>query len=138
MSIDTKEYSSVEVGSSRSFGLVFAAAFSLIGLLPLINHGSVRWWSLIISAVFLLVAMVAPNLLRPLNLLWFKFGLLLGRIVNPVVMLLIYVIAILPTGLILRLFGKDLLLRKFNKSQASYWIIREPPGPEPKSLEEQF
>jgi saxitoxin biosynthesis operon SxtJ-like protein len=138
MAIDTQEHSSIEVGSSRSFGLVFATVFALIGLLPLVSEGSVRLWSLIIAGVFFLIAIIVPHILQPLNLLWFKFGLLLGRIVNPIVMLLIYIIAILPIGLILRLFGKDLLLRKFDSSQSSYWIVREPAGPEPKSLEEQF
>lgn len=138
MAIDTQEHSSIEVGSSRSFGLVFATVFALIGLLPLVSDGPVRLWSLLIASIFLLTAIIVPHILQPLNLLWFKFGLLLGRIINPVVMFLIYVIAILPIGLILRLFGKDLLLRKFNSSQPSYWIVREPAGPEPKSLEEQF
>jgi len=138
LSIETQGHTTIEIGSSRSFGLVFATVFALIGLVPLFNGDPVRTWALIIAGIFLVIAFVAPKVLMPLNILWFKLGLLLGRIVNPVVMFLIYIIAILPTGLILRLFGKDLLLLKFDKSKKSYWIVREPPGPEPDSLEEQF
>lgn len=138
MSIDTREYTSVEIGSSRSFGLVFTVVFALIGLYPLLSDNPVRIWSLIIAGIFLIISILAPKLLKPLNILWFKFGLLLGRIINPIVMLVIYVVTILPIGLLLKIFGKDLLLLKFDNSASSYWIHRQPPGPEPDSLEEQF
>ena len=138
MSIEMKEHSSIQIGSSRSFGLVFAVVFSLIGLYPLINDHPIRMWSIIIAGGFFILSFVAPKVLEPLNILWFKFGLLLARFINPVVMLIIYVIAILPTGLLLKLFGKDLLLLKFDNSASSYWIERKPPGPKPDSLEEQF
>jgi len=138
MSIEVKEHSSVEIGSSRSFGFVFAIVFAMIGFAPLISGNPLRIWSLAVAGVFLVIALIAPQILKPLNIIWFKFGMLLGSIINPVVMLLIYCITIVPIGLILRLVGKDLLLLKFNPSQKSYWISREPPGPEPESLEDQF
>ncbi len=136
--IESKEHTTIEIGSSRSFGLVFAGVFAVIGLWPLLSASPPRIWAMAIAAAFLLVAMVAPNLLKGLNRLWFRFGMLLGRIVNPIVMFLIYVISMVPIGLILRLTGKDLLRLKLHKDQTSYWIAREPAGPEPDSLKNQF
>jgi predicted membrane metal-binding protein len=138
MSIEAQEFSKVEIGSSRSFGLVFATVLGLIGLYPLIGGSSARLWALAAASVFLLLAMIAPTLLQPLNLLWFKFGLLLGRIVSPVVMFIIYVTTVLPIGLVLRFLGKDLLRLKVDDAQQSFWIERAPPGPEPESLKDQF
>jgi hypothetical protein len=138
MSIEAQEFSKVEVGSSRSFGLVFAVVLGLIGMFPLISGSPVRLWAIAAGGVFLLLAMIVPRLLQPLNLLWFKFGLLLGSIVSPVVMFVIYATTVLPIGLIMRLLGKDLLRLKINEADASFWIVRAPPGPEPESLKEQF
>src|SRR5262245_46605349 len=94
-------------GSDRSFGLVFTAFFTIVALLPLWRSGEVRLWALAVAVAFLLPAWLRPRLLAPLNKLWMRFGLLLNRIVSPVMLLLIYVVAVLPTGLALRLFGKD-------------------------------
>lgn len=138
MSIETQGHSELEIGSSRSFGLVFAVVFAIIAFYPLINGNTIRVWALAVCLVFLVLAFLAPGILDPLNRLWFKLGLLLAKIINPIVMLLIYVIAILPTGIVLRMLGKDLLLLKFDPSKPSYWIEREPPGPEPDSLKDQF
>ena len=138
MSIEVKEHSSVEIGSSRSFGFVFATVFAIMGFAPLISDNPLRIWSLAVAGVFLVITLIAPQILKPLNIIWFKFGMFLGSIINPVVMLLIYCITIVPIGLILRLVGKDLLLLKFNSSEKSYWISRQPPGPKPESLEDQF
>lgn len=138
MSIEAQEFSKVQVGSSRSFGLVFAVVLGLIGLYPLLSGSPVRLWAIAAGGVFLLLAMIVPKLLQPLNLLWFKFGLLLGAIVSPVVMFIIYVTTILPIGLTLRLLGKDLLRLKVNEADASFWIERAPPGPEPESFKDQF
>ncbi|MEX0693934.1 MAG: hypothetical protein WD075_05790, partial [Rhodospirillales bacterium] len=89
-------------------------------------------------ACFLFAAYFAKPLLRPLNLLWFKFGLLLYKIVNPVVMALLYYTTMVPTGLLMKLFGKDPLNRTFDAEAKSYWIERDPPGPEPESMKRQF
>ena len=138
MSSDLQQHSKVEVGSNRSFGLVFFAVFLLIGLFPLLGDGPVRLWSLIVAGIFLFFSFVFTVVLRPLNRLWFRFGMLLAKIVNPIVMFIIYVVTIVPFGLAARLFGKDLLRTKFDTSRDSYWEEREPPGPKPESLKNQF
>jgi hypothetical protein len=130
--------SEVTQGSERGFGVVFAVVFSVIGLWPLLAGAGVRVWSLIISAGFLAAAFAAPRLLAPLNRLWFRFGMLLGRIVSPVVMAIIFYVTVLPTGLVMRLLGKDLLRLRVDPEAESYWIHRDPPGPAPDSLKQQF
>jgi hypothetical protein len=126
------------MGSERAFGVVFACVFALIGLVPwALGHG-LRSWALIVAAVFLAAAYIAPRLLTPLNYAWFKFGLLLHHVVNPIVMALIFYGAVLPTGLAVRAFGKDLLRLKRDPAAKSYWIERDPPGPAPESMTRQF
>lgn len=138
MSGDLEGHSKIEVGSTRSFGVVFFLVFALIGLYPLLGGGSVRLWSLAISGVFLFFAFFFSEVLQPLNRLWFRFGMLLAKIVNPIVMFIIYAVTIVPFGLGARLFGKDLLRLKFAPKQASYWVERKPPGPKPETLKNQF
>jgi hypothetical protein len=128
----------VEMGSERSFGFVFAAVFAIIGCWPLIRSDAPHWWALAVAAVFLAVALVRPSVLRPLNILWFKFGLLLGRIVTPIVMALIYVTTIIPTGYILRLRGKNLLGVTPDRGKTSYWVVRDRPGPARDTMKRQF
>jgi predicted membrane metal-binding protein len=129
----------VVVGSERSFGLVFAAVFAVIGLWPPIMHGaSVRLWALGVALAFFGLALLAPKILAPLNRLWFRFGLVLHHVVNPLVMGLIYYGAIVPTGLLVKAAGKDLLRLKREPDAPSYWIAREPPGPERGSMSKQF
>ncbi len=128
----------VKAGTERAFGIVFAVVFTLIGLLPLWSGGAVRWWSLIIAAAFLVAALVAPRLLAPLNRLWFLFGKALHRVINPLVMGLIFFVAVTPTALIMRLVGKDPLNRRFEPKARTYWIERTPPGPEPETMKNQF
>ena len=130
--------SEVAQGSERGFGVVFAVVFSIIGFWPLLSGSGVRTWSLVIAAGFLAAAFVAPRLLAPLNRLWFRFGMLLGHIVSPVVMAIIFYLTVLPTGLVMRLLGKDLLRLRFDPEAESYWIHRDPPGPAPDSLKQQF
>ena len=121
--------------SPKSFGIVFSIVFLIIALYPLIDSNGIRVWSLMISAIFLLLAFVAPRVLDIPNKLWFKFGILLGSIVAPIVMALVYFLTVLPTGLIMRLLGKDLLKQKLDKNAKSYWIERsEPMG----SMKNQF
>ncbi len=117
---------------------MFACVFTLIGIVPwLLGHG-LRSWALIVAVIFLAAAYLAPRLLTPLNRLWFRFGLLLHHIVNPVIMALIFYGAVLPTGLAVRAFGKDLLRLRRDPQAESYWIEREPPGPAPESMTRQF
>jgi hypothetical protein len=138
MTTDSQAHAEIKIGSARSFAIVFCVVFAVIGLVPLISGGSVRVWSLSVSGVFLFFAFFFTSVLQPLNLLWFRFGMLLSRIVNPLVMLLIYGVAIVPFGIAARIFGKDLLKLKADPNAKSYWIEREPPGPTPESIEQQF
>ena len=124
-----------EQSSPKSFGVVFSIVLLMVALYPLINSEGIRTWALFVSAVFLLLAFVAPNVLSLPNKLWFKFGMLLGSIIAPIVMALVYFLTVLPTGLIMRLLGKDLLKQKLDKNAKSYWIKRsEPMG----SMKNQF
>ena len=99
----------IKVGSNRSFGIVFFVVFLLVSLYPLINGDNVRFWSLAISFIFLVLGILNSNLLSPLNKIWFKFGILLGRIISPIVMCIIFFLVVTPIAFIMRLLGKDLL-----------------------------
>tara|TARA_B100000787_G_scaffold156537_1_gene132710 strand:+ start:952 stop:1356 length:405 start_codon:yes stop_codon:yes gene_type:complete len=119
-----------EQSSEKSFGVVFSIVFLIIALYPLTSSEGIRLWSITLSVLFLLLAFVTPQFLKLPNKLWFKFGILLGSIVAPIVMALVYFITVLPTGLIMRFLGKDLLKQKLDKNAKSYWIKRiEPIGP---------
>ena len=124
----------IKVGSNKSFGIVFFAVFLLISFYPLLNSESIRLWSLIISLVFLVLGILNSNLLSPLNKLWFKFGILLGKIISPVIMGIIFFLVVTPIGLAMRLLGKDVLNLKYGDYQ-SYWI--EKTGPKSK-MKNQF
>ncbi len=126
---------SVRQGSEKSFGIVFSIVFLIITLYPLINSEGIRIWALIASAVFLSLAFVAPQVLAFPNKLWFKFGMLLESIIAPIVIAVVYFLTVLPTGVVMRLLGKDLLKQKLDKNVKSYWIERsEPMG----SMKNQF
>ncbi len=124
--------------SDRSFGIVFAVVFAIVALWPLMHAGTARVWAAAICAAFLAVALARPSVLAPLNRAWAAFGRLLHKITNPIVMALIFYGAVLPTALIMRAQGKDPLRRRFDRDATSYWIEREPPGPEPDSMNRQF
>jgi len=114
----------------KSFGIVFSLVFLIIALYPLTNSEDVYSWAIIISFIFLLLAFVAPQVLVLPNKLWFKFGILLGSIIAPVVMAFVYFFTVLPTGVIMRFIGKDILNQKLDKNTKSYWIKRsESVGP---------
>jgi len=117
----------IEQGSEKSFGLLFSIVFLIVALYPLISLESVRVWALLFSAICFLLAFIAPHLLVLPNRFWFKLGVLLGSIIAPIVMAFIYCITIIPTGVIMRLLGKELLNPKFDKNAKSYWINREEP-----------
>jgi len=118
---------STEQSSPKSFGVVFSIVFLIVAIYPLINSEGLRIWALIVSAIFLLLAIVAPKILNLSNKLWFKFGILFGSIIAPIVMALVYFITVLPTGIIMRLLGKNLLKQKLDKNTKSYWIERKEP-----------
>ena len=126
---------STEQSSEKSFGVVFSIVFLIVSSYPLINSESLRIWALVVSIIFFLLAFLAPKILVLPNKLWFKFGLLIGSIVAPIVMAFVYFVSVVPTGLIMRLLGKDLLKNKLDKNAKSYWVIRsEPMG----SMKNQF
>ena len=111
----------VKIGSNRSFGIVFFIVFLIVGTYPIFFQGELRIWSLIVSIIFLLLGIINSRFLSPLNLLWFKFGMLLGRIVSPIVMGLVFFLVVTPTGMIMRILNKDLLRLK-KKNIKTYWI----------------
>ena len=114
----------IKLGSNKSFGIVFFIVFLLLGFYPLLNDENVRVWSLVIALIFLTLGLLNSKLLLPLNKIWFKFGILLGKIVSPLIMGIIFFLVVTPIGLFMRMLGKDLLNLKFN-TQKSYWIERE-------------
>ena len=124
----------IKIGSNKSFGIVFFVVFLLIAIYPLINNGELRIWSLVIAIIFLILGLINSKVLTPLNKLWFKFGLLLGKIVSPLIMGIIFFFVVTPTAFIMRIIGKDLLNLKFNNKK-TYWI--EKTGPKSK-MKNQF
>ena len=127
-----------ESSSDRSFGLVFAGFFALLAAYGW-WHASGRWpLYLGIAGVFLLAALVWPNVLKPLNRLWTKLGYVLGRIVSPLVLGLIFFVVMTPLGLLMRLLRKDTLRLRGNPGAGSYWIVRQPPGPPGETMRDQF
>jgi len=128
----------VKASSNRAFGWVFVIVFLIIALWPLVFGGALRWWSLIVSGLVAVVTMAAPALLTIPNRLWLRFGLLLNRIISPVVLAFLFYVVVTPMGALMRMFGKDNLRLRGSNGEASYWIKREPPGPKPDSMPHQF
>ena len=124
----------VKIGSNRSFGIVFFIVFLLISIYPLTNNESIRIWFLVFSLIFLVLGIINSNLLSPLNKIWFKFGIFLGKIISPIIMGIIFFLVVTPIGLIMRLIGKDVLNLKYSDYK-SYWI--EKTGPKSK-MKNQF
>ena len=128
----------VKAGSDRGFGFVFAGFFTLVSALSW-WRGHTGWhWTLPLAAVFVVVALVYPRVLAPLNKLWLKFGLLLYKVMNPLILGLLFFVTITPIGVFMRLFGKDFLRLRLDRAAKSYWIERTPPGPPPQSMRNQF
>ncbi len=111
----------IKIGSNRSFGLVFFLVFIIISIYPLINKQDIRIWSLIISFVFLSLGILDSRILSPLNKIWFKFGIFLGKITSPLIMGIIFFLVVTPIALVMKIFKKDLLNFKFSNDK-SYWI----------------
>jgi len=124
--------------SDRAFGVILGVVFTLIGLWPLLHGERPNWWSLVVGWTCLLLAIARPQTLSPINQFWLKVGRLLQRVMTPVVTGLLFYTAVTPTGLLLRLFGKDLLRLRRDTNATSYWIERRPPGPTPESMRNQF
>ena len=124
----------IKISSNRSFGIVFFVVFLLVSFYPLINDENIRYWSLYISLIFLILGLINSKILTPLNKIWFKFGIFLGKIISPIVMGIIFFLVVTPIGLLMKILKKDLLNLKFNKDR-SYWIEKT----EPKSkMKNQF
>jgi hypothetical protein len=128
----------VEGSSDRSFGFVFAVVFVIVAVWPLWHGGGLRWWSVGVAAAFAVIAVAIPRVLAVPNRLWMKLGLLLGKIVSPIALGILFYLVFLPIGLLMRLAGKDPLKLKRDAAAASYWVDREPPGPPPTSMTNQF
>jgi hypothetical protein len=128
----------VKTSSNRSFGFVMAAAAVAFGLFPLVAGGSPHWWLLCLGGLFLLAAFAKPALLGPLNFLWTRFGLLLSRITNPLILGLMYYLVMTPVALVMKLVGHDPLQRKFDPDKETYWQEKQPVGPAPESMRNQF
>ena len=111
--------------SNRSFGLLFFFIFLIVGLWPLKNGENINFYFIVISFIFLILGLINSKLLSPLNKLWIKFGEILGIIIAPIVMALVYFIFLTPISLIVRIFGKDLLGLKFLKNKETYWVKRK-------------
>jgi hypothetical protein len=135
---ELRENTEVRIGSDRSFGLVFAVVFAVVALLPLWHGGSPRWWALAVALALVGVAFVRPAILHRLNRLWFRFGLLLSRVVSPIVMAVLFVTTIVPIGLVMRLRGADLLKRSFDPDAETYWIPVDPQARAETSMRNQF
>ena len=124
----------IKISSNRSFGIVFFIVFLLIALYPLTYSQDIRVWSAIISIIFLVLGLLNSKILTPLNKLWFKFGIFLGKIISPIIMGIIFFLVVTPIGLLMRLLGKDLINLKYNNNK-SYWIEKK--GPKSK-MKNQF
>jgi hypothetical protein len=128
----------IKAGSDRAFGIVFAIVFIIVAALPLWSGEVVRIWALAVGGVFLFAGFIYPKGLRPLNMLWFRFGQLLHKVVNPLVMGLLFYLTVTPTALIMRALGKDPLHRDFDTAADSYWIERDMSELEPETMRRQF
>ncbi len=125
----------IKISSNKSFGLVFFVIFIIIALWPLINDGNIRIWSIIVSIIFLILGLLNSKILTPFNKLWMRLGALLGIIVSPIVMGVVYFGIITPIGLIMKLFGKDVLNLKLDKNKKTYWTLKKKI---PSKMKDQF
>jgi hypothetical protein len=129
----------IKGSSDRSFGLIFAAVFALAAFLPLLRSPhQPRWWAAAIALVFVLCAVLWPKRLAPLNRLWLKFGLLLHAVVSPVVLAVLFYVAIVTVGLLKRVFGNDSLRLKADRAVNTYWVTRDPSASALSSMKQQF
>ena len=135
---DLNRQEHVEGSSDRSFGVVFACVFLVIAAWPLLHANAPRWWAAGVAIAFAIIAFAKPVLLAPLNSIWTKLGILLGKIVAPIALGVLFFVFITPLAFIMRLVGKDPLSLKRDREAQSYWVSREPPGPPSNSMTNQF
>ncbi len=128
----------VKRSSDRGFGLVFAVVFLIVGAGPALRGLPLRLWALALAVLFLVAALLHPRLLAPLNRAWTRVGLLLGHIVGPIALAVLFYLVVAPTGLVLRLLGRAKMRSRFDRQAHSYWLPRRPPGPPPDSMNNQF
>lgn len=128
----------IKIGSARAFGIIFSTIFAVIALWPMSRGSSINFWSAILSSFFLLTAIFNPGLLSPLNRLWFKLGMLLHKIVNPIVMGFLFFLTVTPIAIIFKLIGKDPLNRELDQKCKTYWIERDPNEFHRDSMKNQF
>ena len=133
-----QSFQKVKASSDRVFGLVLAGFFILVALLPLLHQHPIKTWAFVPAAALGLPALVCPRMLAPLNRAWTKLGLLLNRIVSPVILGVIFFLVVTPLGVIMRLVGSDPLKRTFNPDLPSYWDVKDPPGPPSQSMADPF
>ena len=133
--MNSKFNDSIKISSNRSFGIFFFVVFLFIALYPITYSEDIRIWSLIISFIFIILGLLNSKILTPLNKLWFKFGVILGKIISPIIMGIIFFLVVTPIGLIMKVLGKDLLRLKYNKKDNTYWIEKN--GPKSK-MKNQF
>ena len=127
--------SKIKTSSNRNFGFVFFIVFLILGFWPITNGEEIRIWLVAISLIFLILGIMKSKLLTPLNQLWFKFGMILGTIIAPVVMGVVFFLVITPIGLFIKIIGKDLLKKRYDKKKTTYWIIRGKPV---STMKQQF
>ena len=130
---DRKE--KIEIGSEKSFGLTFGTLLSILGVLPAIFGHDPRWWAIAAGFLFLIFSLLRPSIFRVPNFVWFRFGLILNRLVSPIILAVLFYLVFTPMGLLLRLWKKDILSLKIDKSCLSYWIKSETPM---SSMKDQF
>lgn len=135
---ERESHTEVKIGSEKSFGIVFAIVFAIIGIWPVVNGGGVRFWAMGIAILFIGAAYLIPSLLAMPNRLWFRFGLLLNKIMSPIIMGLIFVLTVIPTGFVMRAMGKDPLRKKMDPDAESYWIRPDAAQQQSSSMKNQF
>ena len=128
----------IKGSSDRTFGLTFAVFFALVGSWPLVHLHPLRPWALALSAAFLVIALAKASLLHPLNRVWILLGAALNRVVSPLICALVFYVAVTPIAWIMRAAGKDPLRLRRDANATTYWINREPPGPDPATMIDQF
>ena len=124
----------IKIGSNRSFGIIFSIVFLIIAIWPLLSTSEIRYWSLVISVIFLILGLIKSKILTPLNKIWFKIGITLGNLISPLVMGIVFFLVVTPTSIIMKILGKDLLNLKKNNNK-SYWIEKNKQN---TSMKKQF
>lgn len=133
--IEKNNKNEIKISTEKNFGIVFSIFFLIISFYPLIYQKNINYWTLVISFIFLTLGIFFPKILKKPNYLWFKFGIFLGSIISPIIMGLVFFFTVTPTGIMMRLMGKDILKQKIDKKTNSYWINSEQKD---QSMKNQF